>query len=73
MIKDKYQNSFNFKFKFVSTDQVKTFIGETDCNKSSREDIPAKIIKTGKEEVAEPITNCINNSIPRGTFPDELK
>ena len=73
MIKDKYQNSFNFKFKFVSTDQVKTFIGETDCNKSSREDITAKIIKTGKEEVAEPITNCINNSIPRGTFPDELK
>ena len=73
MIKDKYQNSFNFKFKFVSTDQVKKFIDETDCNKSSSEDIPARIIKTAKEEIAEPITNCINNSIPTGTFPDELK
>ena len=47
MIRDKYQNSFNFKFKFVSTDQVIKFIDEIDCNKSSSGDIPAKIISTG--------------------------
>ena len=73
MIKDKYQNSFNFKFELVSTDQVIKFIDEIDCNKSSSGDIPAKIIKIAKEEIAEPITNCINSSIPTGTFPDELK
>ena len=34
MIKHKYQNSFNFKFELVSTDQVIKFIDEIDCNKS---------------------------------------
>ena len=29
--------------------------------------------KIAKEEIAEPIRNCINSSISTGTFPDELK
>ena len=73
MINYKYQNSFDFKFKLVSTDQVIKLIDEIDCNKSSSGDIPAKIIKIAKEEIAEPIRNCINSSISTGTFPDELK
>ena len=73
MIKHKYKNSFNFKSELVSTDQVIKFIDEIDCNKSSSGDIPAKIIKIAKEEIAEPIRNCINSSISTGTFPDELK
>ena len=71
MIKDKYQNSFNFKFKLVSTDQVIKFIAEIDCNKISSGDIPAKIIKIEKEEIVEAITNLINSSISTGSFPDE--
>ena len=83
MIKDKYQNSFNFKFELVSTDQVIKFIDETDqalkfideidCKKNSSEDIPAKIIKIAKEEIAEPIRNCINSFISTGIFLVELK
>ena len=73
MIKDKYQYSFNFKLEFVSTDQVIKFIDKIDCNKNSSRDIPAKIIKIAKQEIAEPIRNCINSSISIGTFPDELK
>ena len=73
MIKDKYLNSFNFKFEPVSTDQVILFIDEIDCNKSSRGDIPAKTIKIAKDEIAKPITNCINSSTATDTFPDELK
>ena len=73
MIKNIYQSSFNFKFELVSTDQVIKFIDEIDCNKSPNRDIPAKIIKIAKGEIAEPITNCINSSISIGTFPDELK
>ena len=42
-------------------------------NKSSSGDIPAKIIKIAKQEIAEPIRNCINSSTSTGTFPDELK
>ena len=34
MIKDKYQNSFKFKFEPVDTDQFIKFIDEIDCNKS---------------------------------------
>ena len=73
MIKDKYENSFNFKFEIVSADQAKTFIDEIDCKKSSSGDIQAKIIKLAKEEIAEPIRSCINSSILTGTFPGELK
>ena len=36
-------------------------------------DISGKIIKIAKEEIAKPITNCINSSILTGTFPDEIK
>ena len=73
MIKDRYQNSFNFKFELVSNDQVIIFIDEINCDKSSRGYIPTKIIKIVKEEIAEPKTNCINSSISTGTFLDELK
>ena len=52
MIKDKFQNFFNLKFELVSTDQVIKFIGEIDCNKNSSGDIPAKVIKIAKEEIA---------------------
>ena len=73
MIKDKYQNFFNFKFELVSTDQVIKFVDEIDCNKISSGDIPAKIIKIAKEEIAKPIRHCTNSSISTGTFLDELK
>ena len=49
MIKDKYQNSFSFKFVLVSTDQVIKFVDESDCKKSSSGDIPANIIKITKD------------------------
>ena len=32
-----------------------------------------QVVKIAKEEIAEPITNCLNSSISTGTFPDELK
>ena len=76
MITDKYQNSFNFEFELVSTDQVINFIDEIDCNKSytrKKGDILGKIIKIPKEEIAEPIRNFIKSSISIGIFPDELK
>ena len=73
MIKDKYQNCFNFKSELVSTDQVIKLFDETDYKKSLNGDIQAKFIKIEKEEIAEPIRNCINRSISTCTFPNELK
>ena len=55
MIKDKFQNSFNLKFELVSTDQITKFIDEIDCNKNSKGNIPAKVIKIAKEEISEQI------------------
>ena len=53
--------------------EIIKFIDETDCNKSSNGEITAKIVKIGKEEIAEQITNCMNISISKYTFSDELK
>ena len=73
IIKNTYQNSSNFKFELVSTDQVIKFIDEIDCNNNSNGDIPPKTTTTAKEEIEEPITNYINSSISTGTFLDLLK
>ena len=73
MVKDKYQYFFGFKFELVSTDQVIKSIDESDCNKISSGDIPAKIIKISKEEISELITTWINSFMSTGTFPDKLK
>ena len=42
LIKNKYQQSFDFKFEFVFTNQVLKHINEIDCNKSSGGDITYK-------------------------------
>ena len=47
-------------------------INEIDGNKCSSGDIPANI-KIVKEEIAEPMTNCIYSSMLTDSFPDELK
>ena len=73
MIKDRHQDSFNFKFEPVGTNQVIKLIDQIDCNKSSSGQIPAKINIIAKKEIAEPITNCIDSSISTDTFPDELE
>ena len=53
----KYQQSFYFKFEFVSPNHVLKYVNEVDCNKSSGGNISAKINKMGKEELTVPITN----------------
>ena len=73
LIKDKYQQSFDFKFEFVYTNQVLKYINEINCNKSSGGYIPTKIIKMAKGEFTVPITNCLSKRIPLSTFWDELK
>ena len=73
LIKDKYQQSFDFKFEFASRKKVLKYINEIDCNKSSGGDIPANFIKMVKKELTVPLANWINNCISSSTFPNELK
>ena len=56
MIKNKYQNFFNIKFEPVSAYQVIKFNDEIKCNKRLSRDMPAKIFKISKEEIAKWIT-----------------
>ena len=49
MIQHKYENSFNFTFELVSTDQVIKFIDKIYCDKGSSGDIPEKFIKIESE------------------------
>ena len=51
MIKDKYQNFFNFKFEPASTAQVIKFNDEIYCSKSSSGDIPAKHYQDCKRRI----------------------
>ena len=71
--KYKYRKSFDFKFEFVSTNQVSKYTNEIDFNKSSGDDLPAKIIKMAEEERTVTLTNCINKCISLTSFPDNLK
>ena len=57
LIKDKYQQSLNSKFEFVSLNQVLKYISEIDCNKCTGGDITTKTTKIAKEELAVSITN----------------
>ena len=57
-IKEKFRNSFNCKFEFVSTDM--RCVNETEIKKSSSGEISPAIIKLAKKEILIPITNCID-------------
>ena len=68
-IKDKFRNSFSFKFEFVSTDKILRCINQIDIKKSSSEEISPAIIKLPKKE----INKCINKCISTKSFPDQLE
>ena len=72
-IKDKFRNSFNFKFEFVSADIILRYINEIDIKKSSSGEISPAIIKLAKKEILIQIKNCINKCTSTKSFPDELK
>ena len=51
MFKDKYQNSFNFKFEPVSTDQFIKFTDEIGCKKVQVEIYQQHFFKMHKEKL----------------------
>ena len=60
IIKDKFRNSFNYKFEFVFTDIVLRYINEIDSKTSSSRETSSAIINSAKKEISIPITHCIN-------------
>ena len=66
-------NSTLFEFSNVTPQQVSDQIRVLRTNKSTRGNIPIKIIKIISKVCNISLTDCINSAINNGTFPDELK
>ena len=66
MIKEK------FSFLSVSVKDVENVIKNIPSNKASGGDIPIQILKKSGLTY-QILTNCINDAINKGVFPDSLK
>ena len=61
-----------FSFRFVSLEGVRLIIKTWTINKAAGGDIPLKLLKEC-DFTYDKLTNCINNSLSEGFFPDCLK
>ena len=62
----------NFSFLSVSVKDVENVIKNIPSNKASGGDIPIQILKKSGFTY-QILTNCINDAIDKGVFPDSLK
>ena len=61
-----------FSFQPVSVKDVENVIKNVPCNKASGGDIPIQILKQSGFTY-QILTDCINDAINKGVFPDSLK
>ena len=63
-----------FSFKAVTPDQIDSIISNMSASKScGTDEIDAKIIKLGKQQLIPAITHIVNLSISSGNFPENWK
>ena len=69
-----HPNDHRFKFQQVSSKEVLSIINKPK-NKtlSGKGEISNKLLKSIKEEIPEPLTVIINQSLLIGIFPEKLK
>ena len=73
-IRAKFQNITPFDFNQITNERVKTFIGKSSSKKATGVDgISAKIIKSCKDTISEPLSTLMNFSIANSKFPNRLK
>ena len=71
-IKNKYLIKEKLSFQPISVKDVKNVIKNIPRNKASGGDIPIQILKQS-EFTYQILTDCINDAINKGVFPDSLK
>ena len=71
-IKSKYLIQEEFSFQPVSAKDVENIIKSIPSNKASGGDIPIQILKQSGFTY-QILTDCINDAINKGVFPDSLK
>ena len=65
-----------FDFNFVSSDDTSKIIISLDSTKKNKKTsgvIPTKTVKLANKEICKDLANCINESIKKNKFPNELK
>ena len=60
-------------FNFVSSDDISKIITSLDSTKKTSGVILTKIVKVTNKEICKDLANCINESIKKNEFPNELK
>ena len=71
-IKNKYLIKEKLSFQPISVKDVKNVIKNIPSNKASGGDIPIQILKQS-EFTYQILTDCINDAINKGVFPDSWK
>ena len=71
-IKQNIHHTEKFSFRFVTLEDVRLIIKDLKNNKAAGGDIPLTSLKEC-DFTYEKLTNCINNSLSEGLFPDSLK
>ena len=72
MIKKRFLDLPVFNFQAASVADVKEIIMKLQTDKAVSGEIPVKLLK-GCDFSFHALTNCINESIENGPFPDSLK
>ena len=64
-----------FSFKTIAVNQVKTFLGKIEVNKSSAglDNIPNELLKMAVEIVSQSLTHIFNKPLCTGIFPNDWK
>ena len=71
-LKSKYNFQEKFSFKPVPVNYVESIIKNIPNNKAARGEIPLHILKQCGFTY-QMLTDCINDALPQGIFPDSLK
>ena len=72
-IKSMNTGAKKFEFNQILPETVYQNVKKLDQSKSTRGDIPIKIIKETIDFIGIPLTDCLNTSISEGNFPTEMK
>ena len=62
-----------FNFNFVSNDDISKIITSLALTKKASGVIPTKFVKLKNKEICKDLANCINYSIKKNKFPNEMK
>ena len=72
-VKSVFKSIRLFDFNFVSSDEISKIITSLASTKKTSGVIPTKIVKLTNKEICKDLANCINDSIKKNEFPNELK